>query len=84
MQEIEVWPYEQIVYAQPRMCLEEWNAQAPQGFWDTNGSPNLGQQLKKRTCRIVDFAVLAGHKVELKENKMRDKYLDLARELKIQ
>ena len=37
---------------------------------------------KKRTCRIVNHAVLADHKVKLKENEKRDKYLDLARELK--
>ena len=32
---------------------------------------------KKRTCRIVDFAVPADHKVKLKECEKRDKYLDL-------
>ena len=37
---------------------------------------------KKRTCRIMDFAVQADHRVKLKESVMRDKYLDLARELK--
>ena len=37
---------------------------------------------KERTCCVVDFAVPADHKVELKENKKRDKYLDLACELK--
>ena len=30
----------------------------------------------------MDFAVPAGHRVELKECEKRDKYLDLARELK--
>ena len=38
---------------------------------------------KKRTCKIVDFAVPADHRVKLKENEKKDKYLDLARELKI-
>ena len=37
---------------------------------------------KERTCRIVDFAVLADHRVKLKECEKRDKYLNLARELK--
>ena len=36
----------------------------------------------KRTCRIVDFAVLADHRVKLKESEKRDKYLDFAKELK--
>ena len=37
---------------------------------------------KKRSCKIVDFAVLADHKIKLKECEKKDKYLDLARELK--
>ena len=36
----------------------------------------------KRTCKIVDFVVPADHKVRLKENEKKDKYFDLARELK--
>ena len=35
-----------------------------------------------KTCKIVDFAVSAGHRVKLKESEKKDKYLDLARELK--
>ena len=34
------------------------------------------------TCRIVDFAVPADHRVKLKESEKNDKYLDLTRELK--
>ena len=37
---------------------------------------------KKRTCKIVDFAVPAYHRIKLKECEKKDKYLDLARELK--
>ena len=37
---------------------------------------------KKRICKIVDFAVPADHRIKLKEREKRDKYLDLARELK--
>ena len=37
---------------------------------------------KKRTCKIVDFAVPAEHRIKLKECEKKDKYLDLARELK--
>ena len=32
-----------MVYAQPRIPHEEWDAQTPLEFWDTNGSPNPGQ-----------------------------------------
>ena len=35
-----------------------------------------------RTCKIVDFAVSADHRTKLKECEKKDKYLDLARELK--
>ena len=31
---------------------------------------------------MVDFAVLADHRINLKEREKKDKYLDLARELK--
>ena len=34
---------------------------------------------KKRICKIVDFA---DHRIKLKECKKKDKYFDLARELK--
>ena len=37
---------------------------------------------KERTCRIVDFSVLSDHRIKLKESEKKDKYLDLARELK--
>ena len=37
---------------------------------------------KKRTCKIVDFAVPADHKIKLKECEKKNKLLDLARELK--
>ena len=37
---------------------------------------------KKKTFRKTEFAVPAEHRVELKERENRDKYLDLARELK--
>ena len=37
---------------------------------------------EERTCKIVDFAVPADHRIKLKECEKRDKYLDLARELK--
>ena len=39
-------------------------------------------QQKKKTCWIMDFTISADHRVKLKENKKRNKYIDLARELK--
>ena len=37
---------------------------------------------KKSISKIVDFAVPADHRIKLKESEKKDKYLDLARELK--
>ena len=37
---------------------------------------------KKRICKIVDLAVPADHIIKLKECEKKDKYVDLARELK--
>ena len=60
------------------------------GLWHTHGSSTLGQktrpynnqQKKKRIFKIVDFAVPADHRINLKECEKKDKYLNLARELK--
>ena len=45
-------------------------------------SYNNQQKKKKRICKIVDFAAPADHRINLKECEKKDKYLDLARELK--
>ena len=78
-----------MVYAQPSTCPRKWHTETPMGLLHTHRSPNLGQktrpnynQQKKRTCKIVDFAVLADHRIKLKECEKKDKYLDIARELK--
>ena len=60
------------------------------GLSHTHGSPNLSQKTRlnnnqqkiKRTCKIVDFAVPVDHRIKLKGCGKKDKYLDLARELK--
>ena len=58
-------------------------------FKDINGSSNLSlttrprdSSQKKRTYRIVNYAVPTNHRIRLKESKEIDKYLDLLRELK--
>ena len=43
---------------------------------------NNNKKKKKRISKIVDFAVPADHRIKLKESEKKDKYLDLARELK--
>ena len=43
---------------------------------------NNNNNKKKKICKIVDLAVSADHRIRLKECEKKDKYLDLARELK--
>ena len=80
-----------MVYATSNINPGEWDTPAPMEFLYTNGSPNLRQPTrpynnqkgkKERTCKIVDFIVPSDRWVKLKENEKKDKYLDLARELK--
>ena len=42
----------------------------------------INKKKKKRICKIVHFAVPADHRINLKESEKKDKYFDLARELK--
>ena len=77
-----------MVYAQPSSCPGEWHGQTPMGLWHTNRSSNLGQktrpysnqQKKKRELAKLS-TVLSRLTTEINCEK-KDKYLDLARELK--
>ena len=63
-----------------RRVLETWG--------NSSGKPSAKtdlkklQEKKKRTCKIVDFAVPADHRIKPKESKTKNKYLSFARELK--
>ena len=67
----------------------EWDAQRSLGIWKytqiTTSRPD--DQIKrqstkiKRTCRMVDYAISANHRVKVKEREKRDTYLDIAWEL---
>ena len=70
-----------MVFAQPRIHSQKWDAQTP---WDfemekdhriTDRRPDqvILKEKKKKTCRIVDFAVPADHSVKLKEIKKWDR-----------
>ena len=58
----------------------------PQILWDiriqADNQISPKQKQKKRTYRIVHFAVPADHKIKLKENQKKDKSQYLSRELK--
>ena len=71
VQEIEIWPYYQMVYIQKGIRPSELDAKNSLWFWDKNKSyypgvkTRLGncQQKKMKTCQIVDFADQADYKV---------------------
>ena len=42
----------------------------------------INKKKEKKIYKIVDFPVPADHRIKLKKCEKRDKYLDLARELK--
>ena len=44
--------------------------------------PHNNHKKNRKICIIVDFAVPADHRINPKESEKKDKYLDLARELK--
>ena len=79
----------QIVYAQPRICPRKQDEQNYLRFWDTNGSSNLVQttrpsdsQQKKKNRPNSRLCHSGWSREKLKESEKRDKYWDLARELK--
>ena len=86
---IEIWPYEQMVYAQPRSVLENethkplWDFDLQRDHQISARWPDLIIINKKEgTCWFVDFAVPADYRVKLKECEKRSKFFNLARELK--
>ena len=89
MQEIEIWPYKQTVYAQPRTYPGKHDTQTNWDFEIKMDHLILARwpdlvivNKKKRTFWIIDFAVPTDYRVNLKESEKKDKYLKLAKELK--
>ena len=69
---------------QPRIYPGEWDTQISLGFWDTD---RLLISARQPDLLIVNknrrgLAVPADHRIKLKESEKKDKYLDLATELK--
>ena len=86
-----------MVYAQPSTCPKNnthkllWDFDIHMDHLLSSRRPDLiiisnnnnNNNNKKRICKIFDFVVPAGHRIKLKECERKDKYLNLARELKI-
>ena len=43
----------------------------------------ISVEKERNTCQFVEFAMPGDHRVEMKEKEKREKYQDLARELKV-
>ena len=72
-----------MVCAQPIIHLGEWDAQSSRRFLRYKRTTWMSEsQQRKRTCQIVDFAIQMDYRVKIKESRKRDRFLDLARELK--
>ena len=72
-----------MVYAQLSTCPRKWDFGIHMDHLISERRPDLIIiNKKKRICKIVDFAVPADHRIKLKECEKKDKYLDLARDLK--
>ena len=92
VQEIDVWPLEQVVYSQPRIHPGEWDAENSLKDFEIQTDHLISARWpdlelinkKKRTYCIVNFDVPEDRRVKIKESEKIDEYLDLAWELKKQ
>ena len=84
MQEIDIWPYYQMVCAQTKIHPGEWDAQNSQGFCDTNRSSNPVPKMRPSDSHPKRENLLSWSTTESKSKELekRVKNLDLARELK--
>ena len=79
MHEIDIWPYCQMLYAQPRIRSEEWDTQISWDF-EMQSDHMISVRRTDRVIVIKKEILSVDHTVEIKENEKRDKYLDLASE----
>ena len=85
--------HEEMVSAQLRIRSRKRDPETSLGLSDTTESPNLGQttrpsdsqqiKKKKKSGQIMNIAFPADQRVKMKKSEKRDKYLNLAKELKI-
>ena len=76
-----------MVYAQPSTCpkithINNFDVHTDHLISARRPDLIIINKKKKRNCKIVDFAIMADYRIKLKECEKKDKYLDLARELK--
>ena len=57
------------------------SSERPSAKTHVKNSPGVNNN-NNNTCKFIDFGVLDDHRIKLKKCEKKDKYLDLARELK--
>ena len=82
VQEIGIWLYHQMVYAlvlenNTHELLRDFDIHTDHLILARRPDLIIINKKKKRTFKIVDFAVPADHRIKLKECEKKDKYLDL-------
>ena len=78
VQEIEIWPDNQMIYAQTKICAGEWDAQNSLEFWDKNKSINRGQgsltkKKKRKKKENRTYSELSRSSGLLSENQTKQK-----------
>ena len=75
--EIEIWPYEQMLFVQENKMHEilwDFKIQMNQHI---SARPPIVLINKKRTHDLVDFAVLADHRMKIEKSEKQNNYLDV-------
>ena len=89
--EIEIWSYEQMVCAEPRICSGEWDTQTPLGFWDKTDHLISARRPQQENQNLPNSGLcfpggpqrkIERKRKKKKKRKKKDTNLDLARELK--
>ena len=73
---------ESVLESETHKLLNDFEIQTDHLISVRRPCQNIVKKKKKRTSQIVDLTVPADYRIKLKESEKRDKYLDLARELK--
>ena len=73
----------QHCWDRPEYWEEPWKLEETSFRSNSCGKPSTNTDVKmSEGVKIVDFAVSADHRINLKESEKKDKYLDLSREFK--
>ena len=88
VQEIKIWAYTQLVYAQTRFCQRKCDAWNFQGIQTNHLIPARKPDLvlikkkekERNFCHLRDFIVLAEYRMKMKDKEKIKKYFNFARD----